>query len=145
MPLIHDHAYRASLHTRFRGLKPDAVRQWGSMSPSQMLHHINTALAVSTGELTLPEQKAPLPRGVMKFLVLNLPWPKGAPTAPPFLATGMYDFNAERDRCLALIDQVAALDLNGTVQHPMFGRMSGAEVSRLQAKHLNHHLKQFGL
>jgi hypothetical protein len=145
MPMIHDHAFRAALQARLRALKPDAPRQWGSMSPSQMLHHINTALAVSTGDLTLPEQKAPLPRGLMKFFVLNLPWPKGAPTAPPFLATGTYDFNAERDRCLTLIDRVAALDLDTMRDHPMFGKMSGAEVSRLQAKHLNHHLKQFNL
>jgi hypothetical protein len=29
--------------------------------------------------------------------------------------------------------------------HPMLGRMSGSEVSRLHAKHLHHHLTQFGV
>jgi hypothetical protein len=27
----------------------------------------------------------------------------------------------------------------------MFGKMSGREVSRLHAKHLDHHLRQFGV
>jgi hypothetical protein len=110
-----------------------------------MLHHINTALAVSAGELTLPEERSPLPRGLMKFLVLNLPWPKGAPTAPAFMATGTYDFESERNRCMSLIDRLATMPLDGATTHPVFGSMSGAETGRLQAKHLNHHLKQFNL
>jgi hypothetical protein len=145
MSTIHDPAYRAALQTRLRGLKADSPKQWGSMSPSQMLHHINVALAVSAGELTLPEERSPLPRGLMKFLVLHLPWPKGAPTSPSFMATGTYDFESERSRCLQLLDRVAALPLDGAIVHPIFGSMSGAETSRLQAKHLNHHLKQFNL
>jgi hypothetical protein len=145
MPTIHDAAYRDALQDRLRALKADSPRQWGSMTPGQMLHHVNTALAAAIGELTVPTQRSPLPRGVMKFLVLNLPWPKGAPTAPAFLATGMYDFESERRRCLELVDKVAALPRDHTVAHPVFGAMSGDETARLQAKHLNHHLKQFGL
>jgi hypothetical protein len=29
--------------------------------------------------------------------------------------------------------------------HPVFGRMTGEQVSHLHAKHLNHHLTQFGV
>lgn len=145
MSTIHDPAYRTALETRLRALKTDSPRQWGSMNPSQMLHHVNVALAVSAGELTLPDEKPPLPRGLMKFVVLRLPWPKGAPTSPAFMATGHYDFESERVRCLELIDKVAALPADGSIKHPMFGNMSGAETNRLQAKHLNHHLKQFGV
>ena len=37
MSTIHDPAYRAALQTRLRALKADSPRQWGSMTPSQML------------------------------------------------------------------------------------------------------------
>ena len=82
----------------------------------------------------------------MKFIVINLPWPKGAPTAPPFVSEGMYDFDTERTRCLRLIDEFCARSLEGDwPASPILGRMSGREASRLHAKHLNHHLKQFAV
>jgi hypothetical protein len=101
---------------------------------------------MALGQIDVEPQEPPLPQPVMRWLVLNLPWPKGAPTLPPFVASGAYDFDAERIRCLELIDQLAAKPLEDKwPTHPALGRMSGREASRLQAKHLEHHLKQFGL
>lgn len=57
-----------------------------------------------------------------------------------------YDFHAEQARCLRLIDKVASTDIEGEWPlHPMLGRMKGTQISRLHAKHLNHHLTQFGV
>lgn len=57
-----------------------------------------------------------------------------------------YDLESERSRCLQLIDELAARRLDDDwPPHPAFGRMTGPEVSRLHAKHLNHHLTQFGV
>ena len=82
----------------------------------------------------------------MKFLVLNLPWPKGAPTAPVLEAKQQYDFEAQRARCLKLLNTFAAKGLaEEWPLDPFFGKVSGTFKSRLQAKHLNHHLKQFGV
>jgi hypothetical protein len=56
------------------------------------------------------------------------------------------DFTAERRRCLQLVDEVASRELHSDwPDHPVFGRMTGEQVSRLHAKHLNHHLTQFGV
>jgi hypothetical protein len=61
------------------------------------------------------------------------------------VAGDRYDLEVERARCLALIDEFAARPLAGEwPYHFTFGRISGAETSRLQAKHLDHHLRQFG-
>jgi hypothetical protein len=82
----------------------------------------------------------------MKFLVLRLPWPKNSPTNPGFVPKGRHDFEAERARCLKLISQLVDLPLDDPCpKHPMFGKMSGRDVSELTAKHLNHHLSQFGV
>ena len=116
------------------------------MSVDQMLWHVNQVMVTSLGLETMIQDKAPLPRPVMKFIVLRLPWPKSAPTNPGFLATGQYDFEAERARCMTLIGQVVDRPIEGQwTEHPMFGKMSGREVSGLMAKHLNHHLGQFGV
>ena len=80
----------------------------------------------------------------MRFLVIKLPWTKGAPTIPEAVAKAQYNFADEKARCLALLDEIARRDLNGTwPRHPLLGSMSGLQYSELQAKHLAHHLRQF--
>jgi hypothetical protein len=82
----------------------------------------------------------------MKFVVLKLPWPKGAPTMPEFVARAEHDFEAERARCVALLKRFAAKPMDDPwPRNPVFGEVSGQYVSRLHAKHLDHHLRQFGV
>jgi hypothetical protein len=116
------------------------------MSVDQMLWHVNESLEATLGRRTLAPMKLPLPKAMLKFAVLNLPWTKGAPTHPSWVASDHYDFDAERAQCLALIDEFAGRDL-GSVWPPSaaFGAASGHDWSRLHAKHLDHHLKQFGV
>ena len=146
MPLLHDEGYRSQVINRIQSLRPDTPKRWGQMSADQMLWHVNGGLSMALGQIDVEPQEPPLPQPVMRWLVLNLPWPKGAPTLPPYVASGAYDFDAERTRCLGLIDQLAAKPLEDRwPTHPALGKMSGREASRLQAKHLDHHLKQFGV
>jgi hypothetical protein len=115
------------------------------MTVDQMLWHCNQALSLSLGRITLGPGFPPLPQGVLKFIVLRLPWFKGAPTHPDFVAKANYDFSGERDRLLELIESMAARPLDETwPHHPAFGPMTGRQVSGLIAKHLDHHLRQFG-
>ena len=146
MAILHDASVRAALEARLRALGPDSKPRWGKMSVDQMVWHVNQAMATALGLVQAPVDKAPLPRGVMKFIVLNVPWVKNAPTNKSFVATARHDFEAERARCLELIKTLVERPLaNGSTHHPMFGHMTGREVSQLQAKHLDHHLKQFGV
>ena len=117
------------------------------MSVSQMLWHVNEAMESALGLVAETPEKVPLPRPLLKFLVLNLPWVKGAPTRRRWVPqNGGYDFAAERDRCRSLVEAITAKALGDRwADSPTLGRMSGEEVSRLHAKHLNHHLTQFGV
>jgi hypothetical protein len=146
MPTLHDKDYRVEIQKRLGGLRPDSQGRWGKMSVGQMLWHVNEALEAALGKISLPMEKSPLPRPIMKFIVIHLPWPKGAPTLPSWVATGHHDFEAERERCLRLIDELAARRLESNwPPSPVLGAMSGRDVTRLHAKHLNHHLTQFGV
>jgi hypothetical protein len=146
MPTLHDAACRSAIIKRIENLRPGSDRRWGKMSVDQMLWHVNEALTDALNDVPAPPQKAIFPRALMKFVTLNLPWPKGAPTVPAFAASGRHDFHTERARCLRLIDALTARTLDGDwPTHPIFGRMSGRDVSRLHAKHLDHHLTQFGV
>jgi DinB superfamily len=145
MPLLHEPEVRSAVERRLNALRPDSRQSWGKMTASQMLWHVNQALEQALGHLEAPQDRVPLPRPMMKFIVLNLPWPKNAPTNPSFVAKTSHDFEAERARCRALIVELVTRRLEGSGDHPMFGRMSGRDTSRLQAKHLDHHLRQFGV
>lgn len=145
MPTVHDPSTRESLRARLASLRPDTRPRWGRMSVDQMLWHVNQGLVVALGRAPSPTMKAPLPKPVMRFLVLALPWPKGAPTAPQWVAKDQYDFEAERARCLSMIDELSAIPIDGPWPvHPSFGAMRGRHWSALEAKHLDHHLTQFG-
>jgi hypothetical protein len=83
---------------------------------------------------------------VLRLMVLKLPWMKGAPTNPKFLATSTHDFNQELARCRRLLAELVARPLtNLDTDHPVLGRLTGRAQSQLQAKHLDHHLRQFGV
>ena len=148
MALLHDQATRANIRRRIESLTPETPRQWGKMSIDQMLWHVNEGLSMSLGKITPAPFKTPLPKFLMKFLVINVPWPRGSPTVPEIAAKkgAQYDFAAERARLLALVDEFAAKDINGQwAPSPGFGAMTGKESSTLAAKHLTHHLNQFGV
>jgi hypothetical protein len=147
VPQLHDTQYRAEILRRLKALRPDADRRWGKMSVGQMLWHVSEAMESALGRSPAEPEKVPLPRPVMKFIVINMPWPKGAPTLKRWVPQSeSYDFALERDRCCRLVDELASRPLEARwPDSPTLGRMSGQDVSRLHAKHLNHHLTQFGV
>jgi len=145
MQMLHDPAIRTSIETRLSKLRPDAPRQWGTMTVDQMLWHLTLFLEASLGEGNLPVQKAPLPAPVMRFMLLYMPWPKSSPTNKGAVAKETYDFEEQRARCRTLIERFVARPIDGEwPADPTFGAGGGKFASRLQARHFDHHLRQFG-
>ena len=147
MALLHDPQHKAEILRRLKTLGPDAAQRWGKMSVSQMLWHVNEAMEGALGRIQAEPMKVPLPRPLLKFLVLNFPWGKGAPTLKRWVPqSDNYDFASEQARCLRLVGELASKRLEDAwPDSPTLGRMRGSDVSRLHAKHLNHHLTQFGV
>ena len=145
MPLLHDPTTRDALRSRLQALRPDASRHWGKMTVDQMLKHLNIALGATLGQASYTQLKMPMPGPLFRFVALNFPWPKGAPTHPDFCGGDRCDFRAEKARCLTLIDEFAKKPMESSwPESPIFGRVTGKFNSRLQAKHVDHHLRQFG-
>jgi hypothetical protein len=144
MPLLHDPAVRRRLESRLAALRSDSPRKWGNMSVDQMLWHVNQFLGADVGETTLESQKNPMPLPLLKFAVIYLPWPKSAPTHLQAVPKSEHNFEAEKARCLALIARFVAKPIDGPwPPSGAFGPQSGKFASKLQAKHLDHHFKQF--
>jgi hypothetical protein len=147
MAMLHDPATRDAIKSRVATLRPDATRRWGRMTVDQMLWHVNAGIENCLGRYDVEEIRLPMPHAMVKFFVLNFPWRKGkTPTAREFVARKQYDFNAEKARLLRLIDEVTARPLDAAWPNSSFmGPMTGKDWSRMGAKHLDHHLSQFGV
>ena len=144
MSLLHDPTVRESLSSRLRALRPDARRQWGKMTPDQMLRHLNITIGTALGHMAYPPHKPPIPGPVFRFIACYFPMPKGAPTHPAFVVGERYEFDAEKGRCLALLEEFARKPMDSAwPESPLFGRVTGKFNSRVQAKHVDHHLRQF--
>ena len=146
MALLHDVATRTNIESRLGNLQPATRAAWGKMSAAQMLWHVNQSMASAMGQAELDPRRPPLPRALIKFMSLNLPWIKNAPTNKALVAGDDCDFSAEVTRCRQLLVEFTARPLDGPAQdHPVFGTMTVTDQSRLHAKHLDHHFKQFGI
>ena len=146
MPLLHDTAYRSQLRTRLESLRANTEHRWGAMTVDQMVWHVNTGLNLALGRITVPRSKPPMPMPLMRVVVIDLPWPKNLPTHPAFKATSAFDFEAERATTLRLLEEFAQKPLESEWgDHPLLGRLTGRRQSKLQAKHIDHHLRQFGV
>ena len=143
----------AGLVRRVEQLRPDAERQWGSMTPGEMLCHLGDATDGVLGRRVppgaVPTNRAPLP---VKWLMLYspIPFPKGIETRPGVNpkkdGTRPGDFAADRARMVASL-QALAIATPGSVSttHFRFGTMSLRAWHHWAYKHTDHHLRQFGL
>jgi len=66
--------------------------------------------------------------------------------APELRITNAAEFAAERVRVQDLVTQFAGVgDPAAAVAHSLFGVLTRDEWARLQHRHLDHHLRQFGV
>ncbi len=149
MPSLFESADRASLEARLRALQPESPRQWGKMNAAQMLAHCCCPLEAATHvrpsrQRWLGKVIAPL---VRKGALGDRPFSKSSPTDPTFVVSDAREFDRERARLLELMDQFVAKgpESAAQVEHSFFGRLNGDEWGRLSYKHLDHHLRQFGV
>ena len=149
MKTIFDTDTHKELHERLGRLTPETERQWGKMSPAQMMEHNAVALEMATGQV--PMKQAFIGKAIGwifkgKFLGEE-PFPKNSPTGPTLIIKNEPDFEATRDRLKGLITDFHGLGPGGTDGniHGFFGPLTGRQWGETQYKHVDHHLRQFGL
>jgi hypothetical protein len=147
MKTLTDVDVRARLHARADGLGEEVEGRWGTMSVDQMLWHLNTGLRSALGEVEHRSIDSLLSRTVLKWMALFGPWPRGkVRTNREMVALGRYHFEEELRELHRLIDEVGTRDV--TVAWPrnaVFGPMSGWQWCRLEFRHVDYHLTQFGV
>jgi hypothetical protein len=151
MKNLFDAMVANQVKTRLAQLEPQSERRWGKMTAAQMLAHCSVSMQWAVGEV-VPE-KGPLPVRLIGRLVKPMvfrnedPLKKNSPTAMSLRMEGERDFGKERQRLLELIGQFAAGGAAACTKNPhsFFGKMTPEEWAILMYKHLDHHLRQFGV
>lgn len=135
---------------RINKLTPETNALWGKMNVSQMLAHCNVTYEMAY------ETKHKKPNALMKFILKLLvknkvvgeaAYPKNNPTAPAFIIKDEKDFNTEKSRLILYIEktlQLGRTHFEGK-ESLSFGKLTANEWNNMFAKHLEHHLSQFGV
>jgi len=150
MTNLFEEGRAAEFARRINSLKPDSQRQWGKMGVAQMLAHCSTAMQMAMGEMKPPRILfGRIIGGIIKPMVLKqgAPMKRNSPTAKELIISDSRDFLVERDRLCGLVDRFAKGGPTVCTEHPhaFFGRLTPEEWSALMDKHLDHHLRQFGV
>jgi hypothetical protein len=131
-------------------LGPDSARQWGKMNPAQALEHCSRGMEMALGDKTPPRVFVGRVLGwIVKPLALgnDEPMRRNSPTAKKLVVQDERDLGTERARLCGLIDRFAAGGPAGCTRHPhaFFGPLTPEQWAILTYKHLDHHLRQFGV
>ena len=135
--------------TRVDKLQPSTQRQWGKMDVAQMLAHCASTMDMASGRLNTPRIfigriLGPLVKGIF---VNEKPFSKNSPTDKKLRIADPRDFSREQAR---LKQNVQEFYEGGEAKctrhpHPFFGPTSPQDWARGMYKHLDHHLRQFGV
>lgn len=145
---LFDPVENNKIKERVNKLTPGSQPLWGKMNVSQMLAHLQPVMQVAFGQLRLKGGLMGLLFGKMakKQLLLDKPFKKGLPTMKEFKVQEK-DFEIEKNTVLSYIDRFITEGPGVIInkKHPFFGKLTLEEWDALQWKHLDHHLRQFGV
>lgn len=150
MKTLRNEADKASLIERINKLTGEEKALWGKMNVNQMVSHLVQAGEMPFGH-NLESRSNFMSRNIVKYLVLYvLPMPKEVKTSPEMNqqenGRKPLEFSNDKSKVIELTEKLAAISENtDCCEHPFFGAMNAKEWGIIVHKHIDHHLKQFGV
>ena len=135
---------------RIDQLTPIRLSEWGVMTVSQMMEHCQMPLKVVYGTLEIKVpwlMKLLVGKSSKKMFAGQKRLGKSLPTAKEFKITYEPDFETTKQGLKELVSRFSREGRDSIVvtDHPLFGNMTYEEIDYAQWKHLDHHLRQFGV
>ncbi|OIQ21555.1 DUF1569 domain-containing protein [Lacinutrix sp. MedPE-SW] len=136
-----------SIFNRIDKIDKNTQAIWGKMDAAQMFYHCQ-------GPLNIMLQKKDYglkPNWLMKILIKkslysDAPYRKNLPTIPAFKIVEPKDFKTEKKALVELVKELYTQKGKESWEpHPVFGYYTNEQWAKMQYKHLDHHLKQFGV
>lgn len=135
---------------RIAKLGPTSQRQWGRMTAAQAMAHCSAAMESAVGDKLPPRMFVGRlfgPIAKSQLLKDEKPMGRNAPTARSLVVSDQRDLAKECQRLSTLIERFNAGGPQGCTNHPhtFFGQLTPQEWAQLMYKHVDHHLRQFGV
>jgi hypothetical protein len=120
------------------------------MAVGQAVAHLCVSVEMGLGDVRPPRVMiGRILGGIVKPMALgnDKPFGRNSPTAKELMIKDERELDAERERLNKLIDRLVAAGPAGFTSHPhpFFGPMTPKQWGILMYKHLDHHLRQFGV
>lgn len=140
-PVYHE------IRERLEKLSESSERLWGKMTHGQMLHHCQGPFNILLGKDDYGMKTNWLAILIFKKSLYNdKPWRKNLPTAKFLKETEPRDFASEKKKLIALLEEFhSQRNREEWPEHPGFGKFTKQQYGQMQYKHLDHHLRQFGV
>lgn len=135
---------------RINQLKNDFQPLWGKMSVNQMLAHCNVTYEMVYDNIHKKPNafmKFFLKSFVKKNVINEVPYTRNIRTAPQFIISRDCNFDFEKERLIKYIIKTQELGESefNEKESLSFGKLNSKEWNIMFAKHLDHHLSQFGV
>lgn len=137
---LFDQEVKQDIIDRINKLSPQSQRQWGKMDVAQM----PLGAAVCKHKLQgscLIKLIGPL---FKSQLFNDKPFKQNLPTDKSFKIANPKDFENEKQNLIQMINNFSENTMSGE-PHPFFGKLTKEQWSKGTWKHLDHHLRQFGV
>ena len=143
-----DKSTRDKLIIRINLLNENSTAEWGKMNVFQMIKHCilweEMVLGIKTYKQSFIGRifgKIAL-RSILKD---ENPLKRKTPTMPAFIIKEINgDITNDKIKWVALIEQYEHFNKDNFI-HPFFGKMTKEEICYMAYKHVDHHLRQFGV
>lgn len=147
MKSIFDGSVLERVKSRIEKLEPDTVAQWGKMDVAQMLHHCQIPLNIVLKKNNYGLKPNWFAKTFFKkSMYSDKLWRKNMPTMKTFKIIDERDFNVEKKALLNLTEELnEERNKSEWHAHPTFGELTKDQWGKMQYKHLDHHLRQFGV
>lgn len=147
---LYDVKAYSHIKVRVNNLDLNSKPIWGELSVAQMMAHVTEVMKNGLNETKLP-------RKLLGYLIApfwrhkyynNQPYKiKNLPTAKQFKIVDQKDFEKEKEQFLYWLKvfHEEGRELTKNACHPLLGRFTPEQWAIGQYKHMDYHLRQFGV
>lgn len=147
MRTIFNEVVYQDIVNRINNLNEDTKPQWGKMNVGQMVWHCQAPLNI----MLQKDDYGMKPNWLInllfkKSLYSDKPYKKNGMTAKAFKTEESKDFTSEKNKLIGLLNELHdQREKTDWAPHPSFGTFTKDQWGKMQYKHLDHHLRQFGV
>lgn len=148
MNSIYNKTSNEAIIERINKLNPETTAEWGKMTVDQMFKHCTAAIEIAFGQKEIKVNLMMKVLGkLVKNKVFNSEFQHNSPTAQEFIFTDKYEFESAKNDLIQKFSRFSNEGKNAitVMNHPFWGKMSYEDWDKLMWKHMDHHLRQFGV